>query len=427
MNKPMRSVVLGALAAPCLAAAGIINDGTTTNGLSLVSNIPHLAVTDPPSASTLTAEEGGWVHLANVNRNGDGGASAAVRAAWIAHGAAPASRTLIVAADLRTSDSTSADRAGVIILNTANNKGVLLYIRAPAKLRLAKLDLDSESAADTVLKEMDAANYTSTAFATFALYATPSGEATTLNGIVTQGSSTNTITFSSELGDFMAADTAAIRVGYFGYYAADAPGSYDVGDFDNLRLSPTARDRVVIHQPGEIGMKCNFVDSSNYENQGNRPWIMAGHGDGSNNRHLWGLVQFTDLSNLPGNVASAKLELFRNGGSGTGTTLSAYQIAEDWVANAVVWTNQPAVVATPVCTITVPDSCGIWHSLDITPLYNAWKDGTAANHGVELRTGENNGETFEYRSSHYTANWTQQPRLVLSLPPPPPGTLIAVR
>jgi len=180
----------------------------------------------------------------------------------------------------------------------------------------------------------------------------------------------------------------------------------------------------IVYQPYNI--KDNYIDSSNPDdNQGVRAWVNAGHGDGSNNRHIWALIQFEDLSSLPGNVQSVKLELYRYTGSGTGTTVSAYQITSDWVENSVTWNTQPTTNGTAVDTITVTSDLNVWHSIDITSLYNAWKAGTATNYGVEIRTGTNNGETFGYYSSE-SGTADLRPRLVIVVPEPASMSLVAL-
>lgn len=414
-------VILAMVVMPCLAPARVLNDGTTTNGLSLVSNIPYLN-DNPPDASSLAANAGGWLHLTNVNRNAN-----VVRAAWMDGSHAPATRTLTVSADLRTADNTSNDRAGVIILNTANNKGVILYIRAPATLRIATLDLSIANAADTVIASSGPSSYTATTFANFSLWVAPLGTNTQIGAIVVQGNSTNVLSYTGYLGDYLSTNPANIRVGYFGYYALNTLVGYNVGDYKNLSLTPIVGDQLTVYQPGEGGIKYSYIDNTfPSNNPGNQVWINVGHGDGSNLRNLWGLIQFQDLSSLPANVSSAKLQLYRYGGSGSGTTLSAYQIMENWDSTSVVWTNKPALNATAISATNVPGDLNIWHTVDITPLYKAWKAGTAANYGVELCTSTNNGETFGYRSPHYLADPTLQPKLVLTLAPPPLGSVIAV-
>ena len=170
----------------------------------------------------------------------------------------------------------------------------------------------------------------------------------------------------------------------------------------------------------------NYFDSSNpTDNQGTRNWLYCGHGDYSNNRKLWLVIKFDDLSSLPGNAQSVTLELYRNGGGATGTTISAYRITSDWIENSVTWNTQPTIDSTALDTFNATDDLGVWHSWDITSAYNAWKAGTATNYGIELQTGDNNGETFEYRSSEFSTA-DLRPRLVVVVPEPATLSLLLI-
>ncbi|HOF18702.1 MAG TPA: DNRLRE domain-containing protein [Phycisphaerae bacterium] len=159
-----------------------------------------------------------------------------------------------------------------------------------------------------------------------------------------------------------------------------------------------------------------YVDSrdpGNANQAGGQVFVHAGHADGSNNFKLWAMIQF-DLSNTPANVESAKLELYRYSGDGTGTDVAVHQIKKEWDEKSASWSALPDFEGTPVTKVKVSDEKDVWHSFDITPLYKAWKSGKTTNYGVMLRTGENNGETFGYYSKESETK-ALRPRLVLKV------------
>ena len=58
---------------------------------------------------------------------------------------------------------------------------------------------------------------------------------------------------------------------------------------------------------------------------------------------------------------------------------------------------------------------GQWHSIDITDLYNAWKNGTHPNYGLQLRPVENSNNNFNnFHSADSLAEPLLRPKLVVA-------------
>ncbi len=244
------------------SAAILLNDGTTTAGLSLVSNIPLLVpVQTYPSTSAMSVDSGTLL-LQNGNHFSPY-ATYAVRAAWVSD-VAPASATagtLTVSADIRGIDAggnanlLDGDRYGLIMLNSLTNKGVILYTKNSGVRRIATLDFNTMTAADSVIAPNDFTldsgfTYTATSMAQFSLSMTPNGANTDLTAVITQNglSATRTGTFANLTGNgFLPTDMKDLRLGYFGYISVTWEDGFNIGNFDNLTLTP-------VPEPTSLGL-----------------------------------------------------------------------------------------------------------------------------------------------------------------------------
>lgn len=181
------------------------------------------------------------------------------------------------------------------------------------------------------------------------------------------------------------------------------------------------------YQPGnDVGVQDIWTTSVfSYTGAGGGP------GGGLNNDMLrvggwgdlyYGLIQF-ELSMLPANAASTRLELFMPAVTGAGTTqlfLDRITTSWDWRTQGtgsdrlrLWWADQPA--ATPWTAAALPAPvAGQWYSIDITTLYNAWKSGSVPNFGVRLRPSSGGNNTWAEFASSNNADATIRPRLVIT-------------
>lgn len=151
------------------------------------------------------------------------------------------------------------------------------------------------------------------------------------------------------------------------------------------------------------------------------------------------LLKF-DVSTLPNNVTSAKLYLFVTGNCGGGSCPNM-----DWTVNAITsswnemtttWNTRPTLSGS-YGTLNIPASpTGIenakWVSVDITALYNSWKNGTIANYGIgftRLGYAWDGGVWFNNVASSDYETASLRPKLVIQggfstpTPTPPPQVL----
>jgi hypothetical protein len=240
------------LAVPCLASAAVINDGTTTAGMSLVSNIPLLTPVETfPSTSDLTVVGDGTVRMVNGNHyKGDltQYGTYCVRAAWVSN-VVPASTSLTMSADVISDVLNDNDRPGVVILNTATNKGLIVYAKPVSNLfRIATLDFNTQAATDTVLVASPTmTGFVGTTISNYEITVAPNGSDTDVTAKITQGANVYTLAGTFALGGNMATNAADIRVGYFGYFSSLNEDGYPIGKFDNLSLAP-------VPEPTSLGL-----------------------------------------------------------------------------------------------------------------------------------------------------------------------------
>jgi len=134
------------------------------------------------------------------------------------------------------------------------------------------------------------------------------------------------------------------------------------------------------------------------------------------------LIQF-DLTNMPTNVASAKLMLYCYSTSGGGTASFLYQITQPWWNwqtsgtgpdhNRLWWADQPQATLWESNSLPAPLP-NQWYTVDVTSLVSAWQSGAVSNCGLELRpVSENNTFNFFY-SANYMDDPNLRPKLIIT-------------
>ena len=150
--------------------------------------------------------------------------------------------------------------------------------------------------------------------------------------------------------------------------------------------------------------------------QDNFELVVGGWGDS-----YYSLLQF-DLTGLPNNASSARLEMFAIPSRGTGATgVFVDRISEfwDWRAQGtgrdrlrLWWADRPNAVQWIPQAQPAPVA-GQWYRIDVTSLYNAWKSGTYPNFGIQLRPVMNFNTWAEFYSSDYLGDPALRPKLVV--------------
>jgi murein DD-endopeptidase MepM/ murein hydrolase activator NlpD len=108
-----------------------------------------------------------------------------------------------------------------------------------------------------------------------------------------------------------------------------------------------------------------------------------------------------DLEGLPDNVSQVKLWLktYARGDSSTTTSFVLGRTSSSW-DETMTWATLPSIG--PSVTYG-PATVGLWWGMDITSWYQAWQQGTAANHGVMLSPVSTNNRFNMFRSSRYAS------------------------
>jgi len=158
----------------------------------------------------------------------------------------------------------------------------------------------------------------------------------------------------------------------------------------------------------------------------------GGPGGGLDNDELvvggWGDLYYTllqfNLTGMPAQASSARLEVFAFTQRGSGTTamqLDRITAFWDWRIQGtgadrerLWWADRPSAIQCIAGTLP-PCTIGQWYSIDITGLYNGWQSGTFANYGVQLRPVPGGDNTWcEFYSSDYSGDPSLRPRLVVA-------------
>lgn len=124
----------------------------------------------------------------------------------------------------------------------------------------------------------------------------------------------------------------------------------------------------------------------------------------------YSLIKF-DVDTLPANVSSAQIHLFCYAAEGFLVSMYLDRIDSPWDENTK-WQNRPSY--TYLRFLPQP-TVGEWYIIDITDLYNAWKNGTYTNFGIQLRPTEIwPGDHIDgFYSSDYLDDPSLRPKLVI--------------
>lgn len=203
--------------------------------------------------------------------------------------------------------------------------------------------------------------------------------------------------------------------------------SFSTSDFNIIQPTNIPINEIVL-QPGPGEGKDIWTTSAySYAPGGGGPgggrdneWLeMGGWGD---SYHI--LIEF-DLTDSPPRALFARVELFVGKIKGNGTTgVYVDRITEfwDWRIQGtgldherLWWADRPSATQWTPSPLPAP-IVGQWYSIDITNLYNAWKDGTYPNYGIQLRPVSNDNRWNKFFSSDYTGDPTLRPKLVIQVP-----------
>lgn len=141
------------------------------------------------------------------------------------------------------------------------------------------------------------------------------------------------------------------------------------------------------------------------------------------------LVRF-DLSALPvgTRITSATLSLYNyaHASSANGGTVSVYPVSRSWIDSQATWNQASAgnnwaaagmqsgtdYRTSPVTSITIDTTSGVWRDFDATAIVQGWIDGTFPNNGFVVRSPTRGAKPLFY-SSGYTGNPGLRPRLTI--------------
>ncbi len=264
LGRAVFGLLLFQMLVPRSAAATLINDGTSADGLARMANAVNvLEEFFGPADSTLTPDNGALLAAQT------GLASPPLRTVWYSADSAPTNGAYRVAADFRPADVQSVCRGGVMgWLNTGRSNGIVFQVvpaGAEPGLRVATVDFlaedpnVNESTTNLYLLDGTPATgdygsawsvlgdaYVPTNFATFELtFAAPTATDTNVVSNATArvtakvfqvdatGATNQVGTTLELLTDLPLPDSGAHALGYFAVYGSDSDAGV-IGDLDNL-------------------------------------------------------------------------------------------------------------------------------------------------------------------------------------------------
>jgi hypothetical protein len=125
--------------------------------------------------------------------------------------------------------------------------------------------------------------------------------------------------------------------------------------------------------------------------------------------YYYSLLKF-DIDSLPSNVISAKIYLYTYGNdSGSNVSMYIDRITDTWDEDTG-WYSAPSYVN--LTTLPTP-TLGAWYEIDITNLYNGWKDNIFENYGIQLRPTSVSHQFNEFYSSDYLDDPSLRPKLIV--------------
>jgi hypothetical protein len=134
--------------------------------------------------------------------------------------------------------------------------------------------------------------------------------------------------------------------------------------------------------------------------------ITGGWGD-----HYYSLIAF-DIEDLPSNVNSAKIRLYHYQNNPAHTSSNYLdRVTSPWSENTK-WGNKPSYINLRTIPAPVVES---WYEIDITDLYNDWKNNLYPNYGIQLRATDTWEIYNVFYSSEYVCDPTLRPKLIVEV------------
>ncbi|WP_243290532.1 DNRLRE domain-containing protein [Bacillus sp. FJAT-47783] len=193
------------------------------------------------------------------------------------------------------------------------------------------------------------------------------------------------------------------------------PSSNTIRYYNGIDYIDIATLQMVILQPdGTTGKDTMIVSKYQQARYKNNPSLKVGTVTDSNENAVFRTFLSFDLSSLTQGVQifSAQLELYCYSNYTT-NEIELYEVIENWSEN-INWAEAPHVKSKPTSTHLVDANTG-WKSFDITTLVHRWVSNGVPNHGVMLKLANETirDQAKYFRSSDYTTNPTQRPRLII--------------
>ncbi len=163
----------------------------------------------------------------------------------------------------------------------------------------------------------------------------------------------------------------------------------------------------IVYQPGtDEGIDVWFSSSYNPDGVDDDKLQVGGWSD-----EYRSLIRF-NLNCLPDVADSAYLYLYAypRGDSSVPVSMNVYLLTSQWDESSNFYDPLSGYFAG---TVGAPTP-GSWYVLNITSIYNGWKDGTYDNHGFAFLPTSTNNEFNVFRSSDYTADPSLRPKLVVN-------------
>jgi pimeloyl-ACP methyl ester carboxylesterase len=223
---------------------------------------------------------------------------------------------------------------------------------------------------------------------------------------------------------------AAIPDGYLytGSFHKSSIGAYNrgysnffKGSVDNVRIYNRALTEPEIQELYNQGNSQEKIVIQPRPEDGIDVWVTSKfHGGGQDNYYLitggWGdyyysLIKF-NIENLPYYVNSAKILLYHYQEDPIHTSSNYLdRVTSTWDENTK-WDHSPTYLE--ISTIPAP-LVSSWYEIDITDLYNGWKNGSYPNHGIQLRPTSISEIYNNFYSSDYMDDPSLRPKLVLEI------------
>ena len=127
--------------------------------------------------------------------------------------------------------------------------------------------------------------------------------------------------------------------------------------------------------------------------------------------YIVSLLSF-DISSLPSNVTSAKVYIY-TGETHKLSTKKWDRIQGSWTYSTLTWNNKPGGTNNNEGTSFSARLDAGWDVIDITTLYNQWKDGTYTNYGISINGGASSySNIYDFWKGHlYDLDTTKRPYL----------------